>query len=174
MLSDVLCYVRGVQTCEGLRPDVVHLSLQLLPYPWFSRQRALYPFIRFPKVKSDASTDITAEYVGMRVRTGALLGPVIMHPVRVCRHVRVCRARSYKRDLTRLLWDNLHTGYFTGGIYLDLQSVVRSAATTVPPSSESLHVPCSSARTRLCLSLFLWAHFPVPRTKPTCLSATRT
>lgn len=28
------------QACEGLRPDVLHVSLQLLPYPWFRTRQA--------------------------------------------------------------------------------------------------------------------------------------
>jgi hypothetical protein len=52
-----------VQACEHLRPDVTHVSLQLLPYPWFQRQHALFPGIVFPSIPRDASTDVTSVYV---------------------------------------------------------------------------------------------------------------
>ncbi|KAG7399005.1 hypothetical protein PHYBOEH_009896 [Phytophthora boehmeriae] len=48
--------VRYLQTCEGVRSDVTHLSLQLLPFPWFPRQHALYPTVKFPLIHRDAST----------------------------------------------------------------------------------------------------------------------
>ena len=35
--------VRYLQTCEGARPDVVHISLQITPFPWFQFQHDLYP-----------------------------------------------------------------------------------------------------------------------------------
>lgn len=49
--------VRYLQTCEHLRPDVTHLSTQLLPYPWFQRQHVRYPTVKFPAVLPDATTD---------------------------------------------------------------------------------------------------------------------
>ncbi|OWZ08860.1 putative membrane protein [Phytophthora megakarya] len=48
--------VRYLQVCEGTRPDVTHLSLQLLPFPWFPRQHELYPTIMFPPLRPDVST----------------------------------------------------------------------------------------------------------------------
>lgn len=57
--------IRYLQLCEHQRPDVTHLSLQLMPFPWFERQRALYAHasqspsdrkIRFPAIRSDVST----------------------------------------------------------------------------------------------------------------------
>ncbi|RLN50449.1 hypothetical protein BBJ29_000974 [Phytophthora kernoviae] len=48
--------VRYLQTCEDVRPDVTHLSLQLLPFPWFPRQHALFPTIKFPLIHRGAST----------------------------------------------------------------------------------------------------------------------
>ncbi|TYZ59642.1 hypothetical protein PybrP1_003756 [[Pythium] brassicae (nom. inval.)] len=60
--------VRYLQLCEYQRPDVTHLSLQLMPYPWFTRQHALYsldpdfpasssePTVRFPAIRPGVST----------------------------------------------------------------------------------------------------------------------
>ena len=53
--------VRYLRQCEGRRPDVTHLSVQLLPYPWFSRQKsanspALYPGVTFPPLFAGVST----------------------------------------------------------------------------------------------------------------------
>ena len=40
--------VRYLRHCEGQRPDVTHLSFQLMPYPWFAhKQAALYPKVHF-------------------------------------------------------------------------------------------------------------------------------
>lgn len=49
--------VRYLQQCEGQRPDITHISMQLMPYPWFERQHALYPDITFPPVPRDATSD---------------------------------------------------------------------------------------------------------------------
>jgi hypothetical protein len=56
-VSRVACRVQG---CEGKRPDVTHVSLQLMPYPWFSKQRHLYPSVLFLPVSKDASTDVAS------------------------------------------------------------------------------------------------------------------
>lgn len=51
--------IRYLQLCEGQRRDVTHLSLQLMPFPWFSRrQHTLYASqqIQFPVIHSDVST----------------------------------------------------------------------------------------------------------------------
>mmetsp|Transcript_21791 Transcript_21791/g.42884 ORF Transcript_21791/g.42884 Transcript_21791/m.42884 type:complete len:794 (+) Transcript_21791:80-2461(+) len=43
--------VRFKQACQGKRPDVTHLSFQMMPYPWFhSKQAPLYPNVTFPKL----------------------------------------------------------------------------------------------------------------------------
>ncbi|KAL3663079.1 hypothetical protein V7S43_012019 [Phytophthora oleae] len=48
--------IRYLQACESVRPDVTHLSLQLLPFPWFPRQHSLYPHIMFPPMHHGVST----------------------------------------------------------------------------------------------------------------------
>jgi hypothetical protein len=48
--------VRYLQACEGMRPDVTHLNFQLLPYPWFKRQRPLFPGVSFPAIRPGVST----------------------------------------------------------------------------------------------------------------------
>ena len=48
--------VRYLQICEGKRPDVTHLSLQLMPYPWFQRQHSLYP-VNFPPISTNVNTN---------------------------------------------------------------------------------------------------------------------
>lgn len=50
--------VRYLQACENKRNDVTHLSLQLIPYPWFEEQQStLYSHVVFPQIKADISTD---------------------------------------------------------------------------------------------------------------------
>ncbi len=50
--------IRYLQTCEDKRKDVTHLSLQLIPYPWFEAQQSqLYPNIVFPRILDDISTE---------------------------------------------------------------------------------------------------------------------
>ena len=51
--------MRYLRQCEGRRPDLTHLSVQLLPYPWFERQKedkALYPKVVFPPLFPGVST----------------------------------------------------------------------------------------------------------------------
>ena len=39
--------VRYLRACDGARPDVTHLSLQLMPYPWFGpAQGPLHPEVQ--------------------------------------------------------------------------------------------------------------------------------
>jgi hypothetical protein len=52
----VALQVRYLRTCERRRPDIVHLSAQLLPYPWFERQHAAYPNVTFPPLFPGVST----------------------------------------------------------------------------------------------------------------------
>lgn len=52
---------RYLRSCEAARPDVAHASLQLLPYPWFERQKRLYPNVTFPPIPARASTDVKTE-----------------------------------------------------------------------------------------------------------------
>lgn len=50
--------VRYLQVCEGIRKhDVTHISLQLMPYPWFQRQSHLYKNVTFPKILDNVSTN---------------------------------------------------------------------------------------------------------------------
>eukprot|EP00638_Chattonella_subsalsa_P003242 CAMPEP_0117762330 /NCGR_PEP_ID=MMETSP0947-20121206/17866_1 /TAXON_ID=44440 /ORGANISM="Chattonella subsalsa, Strain CCMP2191" /LENGTH=786 /DNA_ID=CAMNT_0005583601 /DNA_START=72 /DNA_END=2429 /DNA_ORIENTATION=+ len=49
--------IRYLRTCEGLRPDITHLSFQLMPFPWFSRQMKLYPNVTFPPRFEGISTN---------------------------------------------------------------------------------------------------------------------
>ena len=51
-----------LQVCEGLRPDVTHLTFQLMPYPWFERQRRLpaYAQVAFPPLPRGVSTQRTS------------------------------------------------------------------------------------------------------------------
>ena len=50
--------VRYLRKCEGLKPNVLHLSAQLLPYPWFQRQinAGLYKNLVFPPILPGVST----------------------------------------------------------------------------------------------------------------------
>ena len=52
--------VRYVLECESKRPDVIHLSFQIMSYKWFKRQANLYPSIKFPNMNFPGlSTDIS-------------------------------------------------------------------------------------------------------------------
>ncbi|CAM9392905.1 unnamed protein product, partial [Ectocarpus sp. 12 AP-2014] len=43
--------------CEGLRTDVTHISLQMMPYPWWeSTQADLHPGVVFPPILRGVST----------------------------------------------------------------------------------------------------------------------
>jgi hypothetical protein len=53
--------MRYLQTCEGLSPSVVHVSLQLAPFPWFTRQHHLYDNVIFPPILPDASMQKVTE-----------------------------------------------------------------------------------------------------------------
>ena len=54
--------VRYLQECEGLRSDITHLSLQLMPFPWFQvRQTSLYPHIVFPPLFDGVNTEQASE-----------------------------------------------------------------------------------------------------------------
>jgi hypothetical protein len=54
--------VRYLRDCEGKRRDVTHLSLQIMPYPWFHRQQNKFPTIKFPNTNFlGVSTDRMSE-----------------------------------------------------------------------------------------------------------------
>ncbi|CAM9741979.1 unnamed protein product, partial [Choristocarpus tenellus] len=49
--------VRYLRVCEGARSDVTHISLQMMPYPWWERvQVALHPGVKFPPILPRVST----------------------------------------------------------------------------------------------------------------------
>jgi hypothetical protein len=50
---------RYLRNCENMRPDVVHLNAQLLPYPWFQRQieSGVYGDVKFPDILPGVSTN---------------------------------------------------------------------------------------------------------------------
>lgn len=49
---------RYLQACEGRRPDVTLVMLQLLPFPWFQRQRHLYAGFSAPPIRAGVSLDL--------------------------------------------------------------------------------------------------------------------
>jgi hypothetical protein len=54
--------VRYLRQCQNMRPDITHLSLQMMPYPWFIvRQAPLYPNISFVESFNGISTDRYSE-----------------------------------------------------------------------------------------------------------------
>lgn len=54
--------VRYLRECENKRGDITHLSLQIMPYPWFRKQRSHYPNINFPNTNfHGVSTDRMSE-----------------------------------------------------------------------------------------------------------------
>ena len=86
--------VRYFQTCEGKRKDISHVSIQLLPFPWFQRQitKELYPNIAFPSILPNASTN--------RAHDG------------------------YKELISRFLNANIDNEKdFPGGLYIEMQAI---------------------------------------------------
>ncbi|GMH58119.1 hypothetical protein TL16_g02541 [Triparma laevis f. inornata] len=55
--------VRYLRKCEGLKPNIVHVSAQLLPYPWFQRQidSGMFGDVNFPEILPDVSTNRFSE-----------------------------------------------------------------------------------------------------------------
>lgn len=90
--------VRYLRHCEGLRPDVTHLSFQLMPYPWFrTQQEPLYPHIRFPDagfrgVSTDRASEGNAQLVGRFLAANGVLDGGVLDSI-------------------------------AGGVYLDMQAV---------------------------------------------------
>lgn len=65
--------------CEGLRTDVTHISLQMMPYPWWDTvQVKLHPDVIFPPILPDVSTRRESEgnaalvtrFLGANIRLG--------------------------------------------------------------------------------------------------------
>ena len=50
--------VRYLRECEGQRPDLSHVSLQIVAYDWFERQKGLYPHVSFPARFPGISTQV--------------------------------------------------------------------------------------------------------------------
>ncbi|KAJ1412181.1 hypothetical protein B484DRAFT_422918 [Ochromonadaceae sp. CCMP2298] len=111
--------IRYLRSCEGLRPDVTHLSLQLIPYPWFPlRQAPLYPHVRFPSMNfPGVSTDRFSEgnaQVVLRLLAANGFQQEIYIPSQA--H----GSQSTHSQLAPLL--SAHPT-FPGGVYLDMQSI---------------------------------------------------
>ncbi|GBG29410.1 Transmembrane protein 260-like [Hondaea fermentalgiana] len=54
--------IRFKQACAGRRPDVTHVSFQMMPYKWFNMKQApLYPDVVFPVLPSRMSTSRGSE-----------------------------------------------------------------------------------------------------------------
>ena len=114
--------VRYLQTCESKRPDVTHLSFQLMPYPWFKRkQTPLYPHVKFP------NTDFPGVSTNRRSEGNALLVISFLKANNVHREI-IKSVSSDFNDLNignRQELPNITTSntIFPGGVYLDFQSV---------------------------------------------------
>lgn len=48
--------VRYLRTCEHYAPNVTHLNIQLLSYPWFQNQVHFFPRVQFPPILPNVST----------------------------------------------------------------------------------------------------------------------
>ena len=51
--------VRYLRSCEGVKPNIVHVSAQVMPYPWFQRQveSGMYGQTKFPRILPGISTN---------------------------------------------------------------------------------------------------------------------
>jgi len=114
--------VRYLQSCESMRPDVTHLSFQLMPYPWFKRKQApLYPSVKFP------NTDFPGVSTSRRSEGNALLVVSFLKANKV--HKEIIKSVSDFTDVgngnKQELLPNITTSntIFPGGVYLDFQSV---------------------------------------------------
>ena len=58
--------MRYLQACEGVRPDIQHVSFQILPFPWFKEQHKLYKGIVFPDILPGVSMDKRSDNPGHR------------------------------------------------------------------------------------------------------------
>lgn len=56
---------RYLRLCEQTRRDVVHLSIQLVPYPWFGRQSLNYRGVNFPKLAQRSTRLQSPQYQQM-------------------------------------------------------------------------------------------------------------
>jgi len=102
-----------------MRPDVTHLSFQLMPYPWFKRKQApLYPHVKFP------NTDFPGVSTNRTSEGNALLVVSFLRANNV--HREVIRTVDFNfDDFNRQKVPNITTSntVFPGGVYLDFQSV---------------------------------------------------
>ena len=95
--------LRYLQVCEGQRPDVTHVSLQLMPFPWFPRQHHLYPGVTFPPIPKTAST--TRGTAGNRALLGAFIKANYAHTESKLRRLippRSCHGGSYLQRYTTM------------------------------------------------------------------------
>lgn len=56
---------RYLRLCEKTRQDIVHLSIQLIPYPWFGRQSVNYRGVNFPELAQRSTRLQSPQYQQM-------------------------------------------------------------------------------------------------------------
>lgn len=96
--------MRYLRACEGVRPDVTHLSFQIMPYPWFKeRQQPLYPNVTFPALFPGVSTQRQSKGNAKLVQSVLLANGALTHTT---------TARSPVAKTA-----------FSGGLYLDMQAI---------------------------------------------------
>ena len=73
--------VRYLQQCLGKRADVTHLSLQLMPYPWFVPQQArLYPNVTIPLPFDGVNTNRLEEGNAQQILRFLQANEKLIHP----------------------------------------------------------------------------------------------
>ena len=109
--------MRYMRECEGARPDVTHLSFQMMPYPWFSEvQRPLYPKVTFPDLGfPGVSTARHSEGNAHLVRSVLLANGVMSHTA----HSLEIEAGRASAQVDR----GSDWTAFPGGIYMDMQAI---------------------------------------------------
>lgn len=96
--------IRYLRTCEGMRPDVTHLSFQMMPFPWFeTRQKHLFPQVKFPNL----------QFSGVSTTRGSKGNGELVHRVLLAND-----AHRIKIDGTV----NNKKG-IEGGIFVDMQAI---------------------------------------------------
>ena len=95
--------IRYLRTCEGARPDVTHISFQMMPFPWFqTRQKQLYPQINFPNL----------QFHGVSTTRGTAGNAELVHSVLIAND-----ALKIKKD------GKLKKNSIGGGIFVDFQAI---------------------------------------------------
>lgn len=118
--------IRYLRECQGVQTNVTHLSIQLLPYPWFrTQQRPLYPNVVFPDTEfQGVSTKRGSEGNAKLVRDVLLANGVLSHTASflasTVTHGDEGKSTK-KKNKARAM--SVASTPFAGGLYCDMQAI---------------------------------------------------